>query len=84
MSFNWSLSVSSLLCVGGSAALLLLLLHLEQQRAVDVRQDTSEGDRGADQGIELLVSADGELEMAGRDTLDLEVLGRVLRSKMAR
>jgi hypothetical protein len=43
-----------------------------------VRQHTTEGDRGADQSVELLVTADGELEMAGGDTLDLEVLGGVL------
>ncbi len=61
--------------------LLLLLLDLEQQRAVDVGQDTAEGDGGADQGIELLVAADGKLQVAGRDALDLEVLRRVLEGK---
>lgn len=44
-----------------------------------MREDTSEGDGGADQGIQFFVTADGELEMAGRDTLDLEVLCGVLR-----
>lgn len=57
---------------------LLLLLDLEQERAVDVRQHTSKGDGGADEGIELFVAADGQLEMARRDALDLEVLGCVL------
>ena len=56
---------------------LLLLLHLEQQRAVDVRQNTTEGDRRVDQSIEFLVTADGELLVSGRDALDFEVLGRV-------
>ena len=56
---------------------LLLLFDLEQQRAVDVRQDTSESDRGADERVEFFVAADGELQMAGRDTLDFEVFGGV-------
>lgn len=41
-------------------------------------QDTTEGDGGADQGVELLVTTDGELQVAGRNTLDLEILGSVL------
>jgi hypothetical protein len=55
-------------------ARLLLLLDLEKQSAVDVRQDTSEGDCGFDEGIEFLVTTDGELQVAWRDALDLEVL----------
>jgi hypothetical protein len=43
-----------------------------------VREDTAEGDGGADQSIQLFVATDGELEMARRNTLDLEVLGGVL------
>ncbi len=43
-----------------------------------MREDTSKGDGGADQGIQLFVAADGELEMARRDTLDLEVLRSIL------
>ena len=46
-------------------------------------QDTTEGDGGADQGVELLVTADGELQVAGRDTLDLEVLGGVLGDRVS-
>lgn len=57
---------------------LLLLLNLEQQGAVDVWQDTTKGDGGANKGIELLVTTDGELQVAGGNTLDLEVLGSVL------
>lgn len=57
--------------------LALLLLNLEKQSAVDVREDTTEGNGGADQGIEFLVSANGELKMARGDTLDLEILGGV-------
>ena len=44
---------------------------------MDVGDDTTTGDGGLDKGVELLVTTDGELEMAGRDTLDLEVLAGV-------
>lgn len=71
--FSVQLFCLSLLSLG-----LLLLLHLEQKGAVDVGEDTTEGDCGADQGIELLITTDSKLEMAGSDTLDLEVLGGVL------
>jgi len=57
----------------------LLLLDLEQQRAIDVGQDAAESDGGADERVELLVAADGQLQVARRDALDLEVLGRVAR-----
>lgn len=56
---------------------LLLLLHLEQQRTVDTWQDTTESDGGADQSIQLLVTTDGQLQVAGRDTLDFQVLSSV-------
>jgi hypothetical protein len=58
--------------------LLLLLLNLQEQSAVDVWKYTSKSDGGADKGIEFFVTADGELEVAGGDTLDLEILGGVL------
>ena len=57
--------------------MFLLLLDLQQERAVDVRQDTAERDGGADQRVKFLVATDGQLEVAGRDTLDFEVLGGV-------
>jgi len=53
---------------------LLLLLDLQQQSAVDVGKDTSEGDGCADEGIEFFVSTDGELKVARGDTLDFEIL----------
>jgi hypothetical protein len=40
---------------------LLLLLDLQEESPVDVRQHTTEGDRRTDKGVELLVSADGKL-----------------------
>lgn len=60
---------------------LLLLLNLEQESTVDVWQDTTEGDGGANQGIELFVTTDGKLQVAGGNTLDLEILGGVLRKR---
>lgn len=47
------------------------------QRLVDVRDDTTAGDRRLDQAVQLLVSADGELQVTRRDTLHLQILGRV-------
>lgn len=44
---------------------------------VDVWQDTSEGDGGADECIEFLVAADCELQVTWRDALDFEILGGV-------
>ena len=40
---------------------------------MDVRDDTSPGDRRLDQRVELLVSTDGELKVARGDALDLQV-----------
>lgn len=40
-------------------------------------QDTTEGDCGVDESVELLVASDGELQVSGRDALDLEILGSV-------
>ncbi len=44
---------------------------------MDVRDDSTTGNRGLDEGVELLVSADGELKMARGDALDLQVLAGV-------
>ena len=41
---------------------------------MDVRDDSSTGDGCLDQGVQLLVSPDGELEMSGGDPLHLEIL----------
>ena len=56
---------------------LLLLLHLQQKGSVDVRQHTTKGDGGTDESIELLIATNGELKVAGSDTLDFEILGGV-------
>ena len=42
-------------------------------------QYSSEGDGCADKRVELLVTADGELQVARRNTLDLKILGGVAR-----
>ena len=46
---------------------------------MDVRDDAAARDRRLDERVELLVSADGELQVARRDALYLEVLARVTR-----
>lgn len=70
------------LCVFSSSFLLfvassILLCGLLDEHLVNVRDHTTTGNGGVDEGVELLVSADSELEMARRDTLDLEILGGV-------
>lgn len=57
---------------------LLLLLDLEEQGTVDVRENTTESDGGADERVKLLITTNGELEVTRGDTLDLEILGSVL------
>ena len=44
---------------------------------MDVGDDSTSGNGGLDQGVQLLVSSDGQLQMAGGDPLHLEVLGGV-------
>ena len=44
---------------------------------MDVRDDAAPRDVGADERVQLLVPADGELEVARRDPLEPEVLARV-------
>lgn len=63
------------LSVERSGSLLLLSLH--DEGLVDVRDDTTAGDGGLDERVELLVTADGEQEMSRRDSLDLKILGSV-------
>ena len=55
----------------------LLGPRLGQERFVNVRDDTTTSDGGLDECVELLITADGQLQMTRRDTLDLEVFGRV-------
>jgi len=46
---------------------------------VDVRDNPTAGDRALDQGVELLIPADRQLEVARGDTLHLQVLAGVAR-----
>ena len=50
---------------------------LADERLVDVRNDAAAGDGRLDQGVQLLVSPDRQLEMPGSDPLHLQVLGRI-------
>jgi hypothetical protein len=63
--------------LGFDSFVLLLLLDLEEKRTIDVGKNTTEGDCRADEGVQLLVAANGELQVARRDALDLEILGGV-------
>ena len=42
-----------------------------------MRQDTAKSDCRADQRVEFLIAADGELQVARRDALDFQILGCV-------
>ena len=54
-----------------------LLVGLNDQGLVDVRDNTTAGDGGLDQRVELLVTADGKLQVTGSDSLHLQVLAGV-------
>ena len=44
---------------------------------MDMRDDSASGDGRLDERVQLLVTTDGELQVARRDTLHLQILGRV-------
>ena len=44
---------------------------------MDMRDDSAAGDGRLDERVQLLVASDGELQVAGGDTLHLEILGGV-------
>ena len=46
---------------------------------MDVRDNPTAGDRALDQGVELLIPADRQLEVARGDTLHLQILAGVAR-----
>ena len=73
-----ALATAAAAAAAAAAARLLLLLDLEQQGAVDVRQHAAKGDGGADQRVQLLVAANGQLQVSRRDALDFEIFGGVL------
>ena len=52
-------------------------MGLDDESLVDVRDDTTAGDSRLDEGVELLVTSDGEQQVSRRDSLDLKILGGV-------
>jgi len=50
---------------------------LADQRLVNVGNDTASGDGGLDERVQFFVTTDGQLQMAGSDTLHLQILGGV-------
>lgn len=60
-----------------SASATLLLLTTADKGLVNVRNDTTAGNRCLDQQVELFVSTDGQLQMARIDTLHFQVFASV-------
>lgn len=50
---------------------------LHDESLVDVGDDTTTSDGGLDEGVELFVSADGQLEVARSDSLDFQIFASV-------
>lgn len=46
---------------------------------MDVRDHAAASDGGLDEGVELFVTTDGELQVARSDALHLQVLARITR-----
>ena len=44
---------------------------------MDMRNDTTAGNGGLDEGVQFFVTTDGKLQMSGSDTLHLQILGGV-------
>ncbi len=60
-----------------SLSVQLDLRCLHDQSLVDVRDHTAASDGRFDEGVQLFVAADCQLQVAGSDALDLQVLARV-------
>ena len=56
------------------SASLQLLLGLDDEGLVDVRDDTTTSNGSLDQGVKLFVSSDSELQVSWGDSLDFKVL----------
>ena len=54
-----------------------LLGGLVDQGLVDVRDDTTTCNGALDEGVELLISTDGQLKVARGDTLNLQILASI-------
>ena len=65
-------------CGGGSGSgTLATLASLVDEGLVDVGDDTTTGDGGLDQVVQLLITADGKLQVTGGDALHAEIAGSV-------
>lgn len=62
---------------GGDGGRLSCGRGLVDEGLVDVGDNTTSGNGCLDEGVELLVSSDGQKKMSGRDTLHLEVLAGI-------
>jgi hypothetical protein len=51
--------------------------RFHDESLMDVGDHTTTGDGGLDEGVELLVTTDSELQVAGSDALNLKVLAGV-------
>jgi len=69
--------VGGLLGLAGGSRLGLSSLLLAHEVAMNVRNDTAAGDGGLDQRVQLLVSSNGQMQMARSDSLHLEILGGI-------
>ena len=56
---------------------LNLLAALHDESLVDVGNDTTTGNGSLDKSVKFLVTADGQLQVTGCDTLNLQVLASV-------
>ena len=54
-----------------------LLGRLKDEGLVDVRDNTTASNSGFDQGVELFIASNSELQMSRSNSLHLEILGGV-------
>ena len=59
--------------------LLLALGGLVDERLVNVRDDTTAGNGGLDESVQLFITSNRELQVTRSDTLDLQILASVSR-----
>ena len=55
-----------------SSALLLVRLH--DEGLVDVRDNTTSSNSGLDESVKFFITSDGEQQVSGSDSLNLEIL----------
>jgi len=71
------MAVKTVLLLGLAGTDLLGLGSLVEERLVDVGNHSSSSNGGLDQGVQLLISANGKLQMTGGDTLDVQITGSI-------